>query len=335
MQPTLRYLSAEDVLTLGGHCPKKALQDVIDVVHLMRSGAAQMPAETHVDLATPLGKAYALPASLGGRFNAAGVKWTAHRPQASDGLPLALTLTLINQADSGVPTGLVESGGLTATRTAAVSAVALRYAAPRPIKRVLLLGAGVQAQAHIQMLKTLFPELDVLIWWNRTIQKRDLVLPTLGPLPWPVACPDTLEQALAHRFDALITCTSAAEPFLGPEIMQNGRIVLQVGYHEMAFAGIRRATKVIGDLWGDFCQTSAKSLFQMYRAGQFPAGKLDADLSHLLLDHWRTSVDDSVYFSSFGLNVFDIALAARVLQDAALQGVGQSLPLFSGAKNAD
>jgi ornithine cyclodeaminase len=334
MTPMLRYLTARDVLALGGDSPQRALQDVIDVVHLMRSKATQMPAETHVDLAAPRAKAYALPASVGGRFNAAGVKWTAHRPLPQDGYPLALTMTLINQADSGMPVGLVESGGLTATRTAAVSALALRFAAPRPAKRVLLLGAGVQAQAHLHMLKELFPELDGLTWWNRSTEKRDRLLQDSGPLPWSVALPDTLEQALSQPFDALIACTSAAEPFLGPDVMQQGRIVLQVGYHEMSFDGIGKASKVVADLWGDFWQTSAKSLFQMVRAGQFSAEQLDADLTQLLIDHWRPSADDCVYFSSFGLNVFDIALAARLLQDAQQQEIGQLLPLFNGAPDA-
>lgn len=78
----------------------------------------------------------------------------------------------------------------------------------------------------------------------------------------------------------------------------------------------------------DFCETSAKSLFQMYRAGQFSPDRVDADLSNLLLDGWRPAPDDSVYFSSFGLNVFDIALAARVLALAQQRRTGTLLPLF-------
>ncbi|MFZ4835349.1 ornithine cyclodeaminase [Rouxiella sp. Mn2063] len=329
MLPTLRYLNRQDVLQLGGTDPQQAFDDVLEVVRLMRSGEAQMPAESHVDLATPLGKAYALPARVGGRFNAAGVKWTAHRPQAEDGLPQALALTLVNDANSGIPRGLVESAALTATRTAAVSAVALRYAAPRPIRRVLLLGAGVQAQAHIKMLNVLFPQLETLICWNRTPTHLQRTLAALGDLPWPVECPSSLADALASEYDALISCTSAAQPFLGPQALREGTIVLQIGYHEMSFEGIRKASKVVADLWGDFCQTSAKSLFQMYRAGEFPAAALAADLSNLLIDGWRPDTNDSVYFSSFGLNVFDIALAARLLQDAELQQLGQTLPLFS------
>ncbi|STS10599.1 2,3-diaminopropionate biosynthesis protein SbnB [Ewingella americana] len=115
--------------------------------------------------------------------------------------------------------------------------------------------------------------------------------------------------------------------------MQQGRIILQVGYHEMSFEGIRQASKVVADLWGDFCQTSAKSLFQMYRAGEFSAEQLDADLAQLLIDHWRPSADDCVYFSSFGLNVFDIALAAACCMTPAARD-RPAVTLFNGAPDA-
>lgn len=156
MTQGFRYLNQRDVMALGGTQAQAALDDVRDVVTLMRQQQTQMPAETHVSLAGARGKAYALPACVGGRFNAAGVKWTAHRPDAHDGLPQAMAMTLINRADNGLPLGLVESAALTAARTAAVSALALRHAAPRPVQRVLLLGTGVQATAHLDMLRQLF-----------------------------------------------------------------------------------------------------------------------------------------------------------------------------------
>ncbi|WP_459175687.1 ornithine cyclodeaminase [Ewingella americana] len=326
MTPGFRYLSQQDVISLGGTRAQAAVDDVCDVVTLMRQQQAQMPAETHVDLGSSRGKAYALPACVGGRFNAAGVKWTAHRPDAQDGLPQAMALTLINRADNGLPLGLVESRALTATRTAAVSAIALRLAAPRPVQRILLLGAGVQAVAHLDMLRELFPALQQVSWWDRSAA----ALPVSAKnLPWPLVRVTDLEEAITQQADAVITCTSAAAPLLGTEAILPGRLVIQVGYHEVTFEAISRATRVVVDLWGDFCETSAKSLFQMYRAGLFPPQRVDADLSNLLIDGWRPAADDSVYFSSFGLNVFDIALASRVLQQAAECGTGTLLPLFT------
>ncbi|EOL8945887.1 ornithine cyclodeaminase family protein [Cronobacter dublinensis] len=322
----MRFLSGPQVASLGGLDPHAALRDVTDTVRLIAAGDAIMPAETHVPLDTPPGKVYALPARVGGRFNATGVKWTAHRPQSQDGLPMALTVTLINRADSGLPVGLVESGGLTAVRTAAVSALALRHAAPRPVKRVLLLGAGVQARAHLAMLSAQFPSLEALGLWNRTAERLD----ALNAAALPFACeryhhPD---DAQAQPWDAVITCTGAQQPFLGPDWFTPGRLVMQIGYHEVSFAAIKRATQVVVDAWGEFRHTSAKSLFQMYRAGEFPDDGWAADLTALVSGRWRPAPDDCVYFSSFGLNVFDIALAARVLQAAERDEVGTPLALF-------
>ncbi len=325
MEAQLRVLDETTVAQLGGGDIALALEDVKEVIGLMRLGEAQMPAENHIDLATPLGKAYALPARVGGRYNAAGVKWTAHRPQRPDALPAALALTLINDAFSGVPRGLLASGALTAARTAAVTALALQLAAPRPVQRVLLLGAGLHAQTHLQMLQQLFPHLDQIGMWNRSPHKLD---------PFPgVTIEHDLHAALAKPYDAVLTCTSAAQPMIEASAVRAGRIIVQVGYHEVSFAAIKASQHVLVDAWGDFAQRSAKSLFQMFRAGEFRAEDVAADLGALLLDHWRPDADSSVYFSSFGLNVFDIALAARVLRAAEQQGAGTLQSLFSGVQH--
>ncbi|XXN64950.1 ornithine cyclodeaminase [Enterobacter ludwigii] len=322
MEALLRVLDEATVAQLGGGDVALALEDVKTVIRLMRLGEAQMPAENHIDLGTPLGKAYALPARVGGIYNAAGVKWTAHRPQRPDVLPAALALTLINDAQSGIPRGLLASGALTAARTAAVSALALQLAAPRPVKRVLLLGAGLHAQAHLRMLQQLFPQLEQIGVWNRSPFKlsalREVQIETDLPL------------ALAQPYDAILTCTSADQPIVDATAVRPGRMIVQVGYHEVSFAAIKASSKVMVDAWGDFAQRSAKSLFQMFRAGEFREQDVAADLAALLLDNWRPQHDDSVYFSSFGLNVFDIALAARVLLAAEHDELGSLQPLFSG-----
>ncbi|MCW6030133.1 ornithine cyclodeaminase [Pantoea sp. JK] len=322
MEALLRVLDEATVAQLGGGDVALALEDVKAVIRLMRLGEAQMPAENHIDLGTPLGKAYALPARVGGTYNAAGVKWTAHRPQRPDALPAALALTLINDAQSGIPRGLLASGALTVARTAAVSALALQLAAPRPVKRVLLLGAGLHAQAHLRMLQQLFPQLEQIGVWNRSPFKLNALR--------EVQIETDLQLALAQPYDAVLTCTSADKPIIDAAAVQPGRIIVQVGYHEVSFAAIKASSKVVVDAWGDFAQRSAKSLFQMFRAGEFLEQDVAADLAALLLDNWCPQPDDSVYFSSFGLNVFDIALAARVLQAAEHDELGSLQSLFSG-----
>ena len=323
----LRFLSRRDVRDAGGLDVAAAMADVRGALALWRAGDAEMPAEISVPLAAP-GRAYALPARLGGATGLVGVKWTAHRPPLDDGAPPIVSVTLVNDAATGLPVGIVESAQLTAVRTAAVSALALQLGASAPLRRVTLLGAGVQAAAHLRMLAAVLPGLEEVTVWNRTPGRVPAMLDAVAA-PWPVMAASDLAQALAHA-DAVVCCTAATAPILGVDAVRPGRMVVQVGYHEVSFDAIDRTDIVLADLWGEFRLTSAKSLFQMHRAGRFAADRVAADLPALVLDGWRPPAGASVYFSSFGLNLFDIALAGRVLRDAAARGIGTVLSLGDG-----
>ena len=236
-----------------------------------------------------------------------------------------MSVTVVNDAATGLPLGFVESAGLTATRTAAVSALALQHGASATLRRVTLLGAGVQAAAHLRMLAAVLPGLDRVTVWNRTPGRVPAMTDAVAA-PWPVIHAESLDTAVADA-DAVICCTAATTPILGAEAVRPGRIIVQAGYNEVSFDAIDRTQSVLVDLWGEFRLTSAKSLFQMHRAGRFESGRVAADLPALVLDGWRPPDGASVYFSSFGLNVFDIALAGRVLRDAAAQEIGTVLAL--------
>jgi ornithine cyclodeaminase len=321
-QLALRFLSRADVIAAGGGDVAAAIADVRAALRGLRDGDAEMPPENSVRLG-PRGatqaRGYALPARTG---DDAGVKWTAHRPPLADGLPANVSLTVVNDALTGLPLGIVESGLLTAMRAAAVSALVLEGAG-RGARRITLVGAGVQARAHLCMLRARFPGLAAVTIWNRDFARAE----TLARMdaPWRLDAASDLAVAV-EQADAVITCTNAATPLLGPEAMQPGRLVMQIGYHEVSFDAIDRADAVVVDLWGEFRLTSAKSLFQMHRAGRFPAERVAADLAALVLDRWAAPERACVYFSSFGLNIFDIALAARMLRAAAASGLGTILP---------
>lgn len=317
----LLFLNHADVIAAGGNDIAAACRDVRMALAQLRAGEAEMPPEVSVRLGLPgtdQARAYALPARTGA---VAAVKWTAHQP------PAAPSITLLNDAISGLPTGVVESATLTSTRTAAVSALVLQHAASAPLRKIALLGAGAQARAHLHMLATLFPSLTAVTLWNRTAARADTLATQLGPTaPWPLTTTQDLPASLKDA-DAIVTCTNAPTPFLGPDAIRPGRLLLQIGYHEVTFDAIDRADIILVDLWGEFRLTSAKSLFQMHRAGRFPETRVSANLAQLALDGYTPPPNASVYFSSFGLNIFDIAIAARVLRDAAHLGIGTRLAL--------
>lgn len=311
----LPVLDRAAVIAAGGADFHAALADVREGFALLRAGDAEMPAETSVVLgdSDKSGRAYALPAAIGGRFQAAGVKWTAHRPPLEDGEPMIASHTIVHDRVSGLPIGVVESALLTAVRTACVSALAMQVLTPVPLRRVAVLGAGVQALAHLQMLAALFGELEQVMLWNRTLERAA----ELAARDWPFRIVVASSPAGAAQCDVVLACTNAKEPILRAPDLKPGRLLVQVGYHEVSFDAIDKADHVVVDLWGEFRETSAKSLFQMHRAGRFDESRVSADLAAALAGEFRPKPGSLVYMSSFGLNIFDIALAARVLRDAA------------------
>lgn len=336
MEPvTIRWLGRADVMAAGGADIEAALADVRTGFGLLAAGRAVMPAEIGVGLGplalpTPGARAYALPARVDGERPVFGLKWTAHRPPGDDGAPSILSTTTVGDALTGRPIGIVESAGLTVMRTAAVTALALERLAPRPLRRIAVLGAGQQAAGHLGMLAVLAPrlapDLVEIRLWNRTPAHGRALAERFAAVPSLRVVADV--DAALDRADAVLACTAALEPVLPADAVAPGRLVAQIGHHEAPFEAIDRATRVYVDLWGPFAETSGKSLFRMYRAGRFSPDRVTADLSAVLAGAPRPGPDEAVYVSSFGLNVFDVALAARVLARAEALGIGTLLPLL-------
>jgi ornithine cyclodeaminase len=324
----VRFMSRADVVAAGGADFSAALADVTTVLRMMRSGDAVLVPET----ALPLGgkwpaSAYALPARLGSPFDAVGVKWTVHRHCSTADGPGVVSLTLINNLNNGRPRAIVESALLTVMRTAAVSALALETLMSARLEKVAILGASAQARGHLQMLYALFPQVRSISLWNRSDERAKVMLAQTAPPPGVEVAIAGSPAAAVGDADAILCCTASPEPLLDEWAVRPGRLILQIGYHEVSFAAIAASDVVTCDLWGEFRLTSAKSLFQMHRAGLFSEVRLAADLSASVLDGWRPHSGASVYFSSFGLNVFDIALAARITAAAEIKGIGSALDL--------
>lgn len=331
----IRFLSREDVIACGGRDLASAIEDVERAFAQLSVGDAVMVPESSVPLCgRQSARAYSLPASVGGVQGVAGVKWVAYGTGDDDKQPAALSVTLLNDRSSGRPWACVESGLLTAIRTAAVSAIALRTVAPAPVKRVALLGAGLQAHAHLRMLRECGGEAWQVLVWNRTASRaEEMITRIAGPAPLDVRAVESLDEAVVET-DAVLCCTSSESPIVGRAVVRRDRLLMQIGYNEVTFGAIDLCDHVVVDLWGEFRLTSAKSLFRMHRAGRFPESRLSADLPTVLREGWAPASGSSVYFNSFGLNIFDIALAARVAAVAEDRGIGTRL-FLSGTSQGD
>lgn len=170
--PPLRYLSTADIDACLPSVDERVALCKRALVALATQDA-EMPPKIGVH---PRAGAllHAMPAWLRSA-DLVGLKWVSAFPGNTDhGLPAISGLVVLNDADSGYPTWVMDAARITAVRTAAVSGVAIDLFAPRDTARVALLGAGVQARSHVEVIDALLPGARVALFRRDARRARQL-----------------------------------------------------------------------------------------------------------------------------------------------------------------
>ncbi|WP_030768073.1 NAD(P)-dependent oxidoreductase [Streptomyces sp. NRRL F-2664] len=127
------------------------------------------------------------------------------------------------------PLALLDGAALTALRTPAVSALALRYLAPagRPL-RLVLFGSGPQAYGHVQAVCAEHEVAEVVVIARDRERAERLAAHarTLGS-----AARTGTPQDVAGA-DLVVCCTTAREPLFDGRLVRPGAVVVAVGSHE-------------------------------------------------------------------------------------------------------
>ena len=154
------------------------------------------------------------------------------------GLPTIQGALLLMDAVSGEPRALMDSASLTALRTAAATAVAVRWLARPDAVTATLVGCGVQGRAHLDFLAAAMPNLRLLRLCDAdsgALCAALAIATTLG-----IAAEATDDHAAACRAsDVCITCTPSRRPLLDAGDVSPGAFVAGVGAdneekHELA-----------------------------------------------------------------------------------------------------
>ncbi len=165
--PPLRYLSAADVRAAMPAVDERL--SLAETTMLALVDDAQLPPKIGVDPSPADSFAHAMPAWMRGAAADAsedllGIKWVVGFPEnAGRGLPAITATTVISDAVTGLPLGILDAGGITALRTAAVSGVAISRWGPADPGPVTIVGAGVQARSHLPIVAHLLPGVAVTI----------------------------------------------------------------------------------------------------------------------------------------------------------------------------
>ena len=150
---------------------------------------------------------------------------TFYRRNAELGIHTHMAIVeLLNRA-TGEPLAVMDGRVITEMRTAAVTAVGYAALAPlhfaTPPRSLGILGSGVQANAHIQALRVVWPELNEIRIWSPTAAHAQRLAEATGGRAV------SIEEAAAA--EVVLTVTVSVNPILQGRWLAPNALVLGVG----------------------------------------------------------------------------------------------------------
>jgi 2,3-diaminopropionate biosynthesis protein SbnB len=271
----------------------------------------------------PSSRIIALPASIGGHVGVDGLKWISSVPEnVAAGIPRASAVLILNDRDTGYPLACLEGSIISATRTAALAALAARRLSrvrgPRPT-RVGFFGAGLIARyVHTFLAGTgwSFDEIGVHDLSADSAAGFRGYLERSGAAG-RIRVHDDPEQ-LVRGSDMVLFATVAAEPHVtDPSWLEHNPLVLHVSLRDLAPEILLASTNIVDDV--EHClkaSTSPHLAEQLTGNRDFVHGTLD----DVMAGRVPIPPDRPTVFSPFGLGVLDLAVGKYVYDEVVRSG---------------
>lgn len=271
-------------------------------------------------------------AGLGGDHPRYAAKINANFPAnpARHGLPTIQGVVALQDAADGRLLALMDSGELTALRTAAATAVAAKYLARSDSATVAIIGCGLQGRYQLRALRRVLPLCRVLAWDD----DRDAVrayAAEVGAGRDIVVVPAADHRSAARGADVIVTCTPSRTPVLSRADVDGGTFVAGVGADsedksELA-PDLLAASTVVTDLL-DQCARIG-DLHHALAAGAMRIEDVHAELAEVVSGRraGRTRADEVTVFDSTGTALEDVAAAVAVYERGLAEGAGLEVRL--------
>ena len=224
--------------------------------------------------------------------------------------------------ENGTPLALMDGTYITATRTAAGSALATRLLAREDARVLAIIGTGVQAHTHARAIPRVRPIEEIRIA-GRDPARTQAFADEVGGI-----AVDSYEEA-ARGADVVAATTHAVEPVVRRAWLAPGTHVNSVGLNP---AGREVDEQTVAD--ATLVVESRESALAPPPAGApelvgVDPGDVHAELGELVngTRPGRRSRDEITLYKSVGVAVQDAAAAALVLAAARERSVGQEIEL--------
>jgi alanine dehydrogenase len=231
-------------------------------------------------------------------------------------------LICVFDPDNGSPVALMDGTYITATRTAAGSALATRLLAREEARVLAILGSGVQARTHAEALRRVrrFDETRVA---SRDSGRAAALANELGAV-----AAGSFEEAVRGA-DVVAATTHATEPIVLREWLSPGAHVNSVGANPSgrgevdpaivrdALVAVESRASTLAPLPAGAPEFQDSAPEEVVELGELVSGARTG----------RTSEDQITLYKSVGVAVQDAAAASLVLAAARERSIGQEIQL--------
>jgi alanine dehydrogenase len=236
---------------------------------------------------------------------------------------------LLYQGD-GQLVALIEANRLGQLRTGAASAIATKYMARQESSRLGVFGTGLQARTQVQAVCSV-RSIKRAVAYSRDAVKREKFCREMTESVGIEVSPAATPEEAAREMDIIITATNSKEPVLKGEWLSKGTHINAIGANflsrqELDVETVGKSACVVVDSCeqamlesGDLaCAAKEEAFFWddarelgLVVVGEFPG---------------REDSGEITLFESQGIALEDVALAARIYEQAMKAGIGERLP---------
>lgn len=335
------YLCRKDVERICREIDSIAI--IRDVFMMHGSGQTVLPDEAYLSWINDRGehvRSLNMPGYVGGKLGIAGTKIiNSNSDNPKRGIPRASGVTLLYDSTAVRIVAIMEGAYISGLRTASVSTLAVDLLQATPIRSVAIIGAGVLAQAHIDLLVRRLPELRLIHIFDLDKERIEALqaelTPTLQAHHVAMQASSTAEEAIRSA-QLIIPVTTTTVGYIRFEWLNPGSLLVNISLDDPLPEVVFNADKVIVDDWNLVKNDPRRLIGRMYRQGRIlgpddPGDssrngqrRIDAQLGEIVAGtkEGRSSPNDIILVNPFGLAIEDVALAAHVYDAARKFGFG-------------
>jgi ornithine cyclodeaminase/alanine dehydrogenase-like protein (mu-crystallin family) len=248
------------------------------------------------------------------------------------GLPTVVGVVAVLDPQTGLLAALMDGTAITTLRTAAASAVAAATLAGEAPRRLAVIGAGVQARAHVRALTRALPAISEVRIYSRSVDHREQAAAELSTALQLDVRPTNNLPAAIRGAGVIVLCTHSQTPVLPGDEVESGAVVISIGSYapgrcEVDDRLLERAARIIVDHRPGQLRHGGPIIRAM-ELGLTRANRL-VELGQVLLgkDPGRRSPTEILFYNSVGLGVQDAAAAWTALHRARELGLGRPINL--------